>query len=685
MSEFGQSGEGWDQLPPYPTAGGPHAAPPGPFGPPGSPGEAPPAGGEEVSSAATGGRGLLAVAVLAVVGSLGFAVVSFTGGGGADSPEAAVDGLLSALSGEDVIGMLEALRPAERDALQGPLEESVSELERLGLLADVDLRDLQGIDLELEGYSLASTDLTDGIATVTVSGGTVTGAATPAELPLGPTMRDILEEDFDVELSTQAEEGTDDLGEFWLVAVREDSGWYVSPTYSIAEWARQEAGAPLPAFDGELAPVGGATPEEAVSAMAQAVSDLDVRGAITQLDPGEMAALYDYAPLFLDDLEDEIDDAMEESDTSVDLQLTSLRTEDGPGDTTKVVVDGFTIEATMENEWSRDEMAATYDGDCFSFDVTSTYDSFTSLDGYEDYDDVEEDHESGEWCRDGTGEWDGDDDLGVGAPLEAFGPGAELAMLTVERDGRWYLAPTRSMLELIPTGLRAIDTEDIEMLRSWMRDWVGPWDGEPITRFETVGEAIEPAEDFEILDDEFLGNEEFVDEGFVDEGFVDEGFGDEGSSDGPVPIDPIEKAVDVCFQRVYEGGQDPWESDGGDVSPWRTEYLLQKALEDCLHEQVEAGRITEADASMYMWDEPCLAAYDEVATDTEEEWAAADEVVEACFADMNASTDSSTDADGDGIPDLEDPDPFGAGPEAGGSQQTEEPATSQGPTSTAQG
>src|SRR5690606_27948936 len=135
-------------------------------------------------------------------------------------------------------------RPAERDALRGPVEDSVAELERLDLLADVDLRDLQGVDVQLEGYQLLTTDLADGIAAVTVSGGTVTGGATPQELPLGPTMREILEEDLGLEIPEGTEKATDDLGELPLVAVREGDRWYVSPTYSIAEAARRDAGQP---------------------------------------------------------------------------------------------------------------------------------------------------------------------------------------------------------------------------------------------------------------------------------------------------------------------------------------------------------------------------------------------------------------------------------------------------------
>src|SRR5262245_44636976 len=112
--------ETWRDLPTYPPLEAPR--------------EAAPSEGRTINRKAN--RGLVIIAGAFVALGAGFAIANLGAGGGASSPEAAVDDLLHAVSHEDVIGTLERVRPAERAALQGPLEESVGELERLDLLAD---------------------------------------------------------------------------------------------------------------------------------------------------------------------------------------------------------------------------------------------------------------------------------------------------------------------------------------------------------------------------------------------------------------------------------------------------------------------------------------------------------------------------------------------------------------------
>lgn len=543
-------------------------------------------------------RGLVAIAVVAIVAGATFTVANMGAGAGASSPENAVDGLLQSISGEDVIGTLETLRPAERDAFKGPLEDSIDELERLELLADVDLGDVQGVDVEIEGYGLRTTELAADVVAVTVSGGTVRGATTPTELPIGDTMRAILEEDLGVELPEGTQIESDDLGEFQLVAVEEGGGWYVSPGYSIAEWARQGSGEPLPAF-GSVVPIGGDSPEASVRALADAAVTLDAEKAITQLDPEEMAALYDYAPLFLDDAEQAVVEARDDLEISLDLQ--SLRTEDGPDGTRKVYIDAFAFEAVEDTEYDDNSYSVTYDGECFRYEETWTYEYFTDVGSYEgeEYTPAPEtETSSGEWCRGEPLVTENEYDDGLELPaLDA--PFDQLALVTVERDGRWYVAPGRSILEVIPAFLRGVDAGDIDTMREWLRELVGPIDYQ---EFDEVGSIIDDGDYYE-----------------------------DGSTSATTGFSfergPIEECNDFLGTMDYD--LDPVHAD---APVERLSYLYQQRVNDCVRDLAAEDGMPSDELEMLTYDDPCWDAYQRMGPKARAvDWAVADGMVVACF------------------------------------------------------
>jgi hypothetical protein len=578
--------ETWRDLPTYPPLDAPH--------------EPPPAAGRTINRKAN--RGLVLVAGAVVVLGASFAIANLGSEGGAPSPEAAVDDLLHAVSGEDVIGALERVRPAERAALKGPLEDSVAELERLDLLADVDLGHLQGVDVEISGYQLRTTELTPGVVAVTVSGGTVSGASTPSDLPIGETMRTILEEDLGVDLADNASRTTDELGEFQLVAVEEDGGWYVSPGYSIAEWARQESGAPLPPF-GRVTPVGGDNPEAAVRALADAAVELDAQRAITALDPEEMAALYDYAPLFLDDAAQAANEARDT--TAVTLDLTDLRAEDGPDGTWKVFVDGFDLAVASHDEYGDDRFSLTYDGDCFRYEETWTYaETRPSHYGDDEVFGPNPESDSAEWCR--GQELVTHDEHGDGTQLPPLDAAFDqLAFVTVERDGRWYVAPGRSVLELAPAFLRGVEGGDVEAMREWLREIVGPLGPE---EFDDVGSIVEGGPDFDPV---------------------------APPVELPPEPDPIEKCNDLLGTVDYD--QDPVHA-GAPVE--RLTYLFQQRVNECIANLVASKEMPDG-AEPTFQGSACWEPYDALGPDaTAEQWEAADRDVAACYADDAYGGDS---------------------------------------------
>ena len=84
------------------------------------------------------------------------------------------------------------------------------------------------------------------------------------------------------------------------------------------------------------------------------------------LPPDEMAPLYDYAPLFLDDAQAEIDEMGAEM--SVDVELSEVSRD---GDVARVRMDGYSMSATYEDG----SFEMVYDGECVTTTETTTADA----------------------------------------------------------------------------------------------------------------------------------------------------------------------------------------------------------------------------------------------------------------------------------------------------------------------
>ena len=96
------------------------------------------------------------IGVLALLAGGVFGAV-FLAGEDAGTPEAAVQRLLDAVAREDVLGVLAALPPSERDPLQDNLPEMANQLKRLGILSDdFSLTKVKGVDLNFSGVKLTS-------------------------------------------------------------------------------------------------------------------------------------------------------------------------------------------------------------------------------------------------------------------------------------------------------------------------------------------------------------------------------------------------------------------------------------------------------------------------------------------------------------------------------------------------
>lgn len=410
---------------------------------------------DEVRRNGLGGRTLAGIlGVVLLVGGTLFAVAQ-AGSAGPGTAEAAVADLLAAASDEDVLGVLAALDPGERDALRRPVEDLFAQLERLEVVdGSFRLDGVPGLDLTFEGLTYRTEAVRDGLARVYLTGGTVTTGYDTDELPIGDFLSDTIERfggdvhgQSDTETTPVVAEGSDPV---FLVARRGDDGWRVSIGYTIAEHARIDSGRPLPAGSA-ITPVGAPSPEAAVEELARAAADLDLRGVIARLAPGELGALQEYAGLFIDDAEEEI--AAEAVDVDVRLGDLELRA-DTDGDRAKVYVDGFSMTVVSDGstlEVSVADSCVTVGGDLDDFDAGGF--------GFED----------GPVCGDDLSALSQDslDSFGFDEgeitppsfpPIET----PDVGITTVREDGVWYVAPLESGLDTVVAGLEVIDRSHLE-------------------------------------------------------------------------------------------------------------------------------------------------------------------------------------------------------------------------------
>lgn len=408
------------------------------------------------SSSGFGGRAVAGiVGALLLVGGTVFAVTQL-GSSGPDSAEGAVADLLDAAGNEDLVGLMAALDPGERDALRGPVEDMFGELERLEVLDEsFDLGGVGGIDFEFTDVTYRSEPVREGLTRVYLTGGKVTSSIDSDELPIGSFVTDTVER-FGGDVSGFRESETSDIhedgnDEVFLVAREGDDGWRVSIGYTIAELARLDAGQPLLASG--IEPVGADSPEAAVEGMIGALVELDVRDAIARLSPNEFAPLHDYADLFLAEAEADLDETRQEFDVTID-ELT-LRS-DVSGDTASVFVDSVAATVRADGE----EFTVALADDCFS--IEGDFDRL-ELEGTP--------FEDGPVCTDeleqfSNGMFDsfdfgGTDDDPIDFP-EIETP--DIGITTHRVDGEWYVAPIATGLDAMVSGLEVLERSHLDAM-----------------------------------------------------------------------------------------------------------------------------------------------------------------------------------------------------------------------------
>ena len=387
-------------------------------------------------------RGWLAVAsavLLAGAGTSTSVVLAATGGSGAPSPAAAVQDLIGALNNSDVIGMLDAVDPGERNALQPGLEGIFGQLKRLGVLSSTaDLKAVTGVNVSLHGLATSTDQLSADVAAVTVSGGTNTEAIDPSNLPLGSYFKRLA----DKALSGRSVSTSGpNRGNTALGTVRVGGRWYVSLGYTVAIDALRAAGRnPAPPATGQLKAAGASSAQGAVRALFTDASQLNLSALVADLDPAEMAAADAYSPDWLPNAQRALDKAR--GTFSIKFGNFSFTSQKANGGTLVKVGHGLTLSVKGQG------MQLEYANGCYTYTVNGT---------------------TRHQCAQG-----GDRFLAqmkallpppvrpIFARLTTMKP--DVGFVTVDQGGKWYVSPTRTYLEAVSAFLSELQPGDVQTI-----------------------------------------------------------------------------------------------------------------------------------------------------------------------------------------------------------------------------
>lgn len=406
----------------------------------------------------------LLIGFVALVGGTFLAVSAATGGSG--GPEGAVEDLFEAIANEDVIGVLGAIDPEERDAIEPGIRDLVGELKRLGVFSEtLDLEAVAGVDFEFDDLEMETQALTEDLVAVRIVGGTATTATDPAQAPLGRLFDDTGIRDQEAATETDELEPGD---EFTLVAVRRD-GWHVSLGWSILEAARGDEGFAFPDPANGLEPQGGGSPTEAVDTFIRSAAALDVERTIALLAPGELDPLHAAAPLFLADAQQTIEALKTEG---VSIEITSLELADTEVEGgSRVSVEQFGVTVTAPELGT---IGYEFDGECTR--ITGLEDSPLLAGapfpfGFPFGD---------EYC---AGEVPDEANPFAGILPETIDAG----IIVVERDGEWFVSPTRTIFDALNQTLAALPDDGIEQLIGAFTGMFG-FGGQE--EFSSIGEEV---------------------------------------------------------------------------------------------------------------------------------------------------------------------------------------------------
>jgi hypothetical protein len=377
---------------------------------------------------------LVGAGVVAVLGVCVVAVRSLSGGSdGADSPQAAVEAMVASLTNEDPVAMVNVMAPTEMRTAGSLMQRSVDALTGDGETAnrlrdfgiDLTVEDLlPGLELDVVESEYDVENLSDDVAKVTVQKLEVDWDFDINEfldhVDVDAIAGGVVDEQELVDEFVNNVGGSFDLADLgadedqlFLMAVKEDGEWYISPTYSILEQVRIANDMPEADFS-EPKGEGADSLEAGIEQMGMALVDGDVDGIIGALPPSRYQAFYAYREMLVELAGPDM------AGTEVDISVGEVREFD---DNQGIGVE--LIDLSVEVEDSGLEI----DGNCAT---------------------LIEYGERTEYCLDDLGD--------AAAPFEDGIPGIDKFWLVmVKEDGKYYVDPIGTIISVID----AIDEDEM--------------------------------------------------------------------------------------------------------------------------------------------------------------------------------------------------------------------------------
>ncbi len=351
------------------------------------------------------------VAATLFVGMLAFS--AFLGaGGGSDSPEGAVRQLADAVSHEDALAAADVLAPEEVQSLSRTIDQTARRAQELQL-ARTASAPLAGLDLSVDNLDLSTETMADGYVKVTVSSGTLSSQTQNEKF--APVMQRVLR-------NTTGPKGQVDLARLakslnlptFVMTVKRGGQWYVSAAYTTLEYIREANQLPPADFGSGVratATLGADTPDAAVTEAMQALQRSDWKTLISLAPPDEIP-VYDYR------------DALMQLGADNQTHFTIDKLE------TTSTVSGDTAKVTLHTAGTTDSGRWALDGGCFKPPLQDRLVSTSA------------------WCALTP--------YYTVLPFYGSSPAsvASAQVTVVRKDGRWFVSPVGTALDLIDRYVR---------------------------------------------------------------------------------------------------------------------------------------------------------------------------------------------------------------------------------------
>lgn len=243
---------------------------------------------------------IAAIAVLPLLGVTALVLHGADDGAGASSPEAAVRKLADALDREDPVAALAVLPPEEVDGVNALYTALRDKLVATHVVDSKD-KPMQGLDIKVSDLELSTERLADDVSLVRLQNGRVESdfdpakASTRVKQEAGAGAKPTHESQTVADARKELADSGAKVRDVFVMTVRREGHWYVSPSYTLAEYLRQQFDLPAARFDQAPQGNGAASPKAAVEQSLNQSVRLNT-DFIKDLPPDRFRVAYDYQP-----------------------------------------------------------------------------------------------------------------------------------------------------------------------------------------------------------------------------------------------------------------------------------------------------------------------------------------------------------------------------------------------------